>query len=88
MNGSENEPNPNDYRCPVTETSKHTEFWKEAKEKLMRMAYVDKKDLKSCNAVKIIKNWILTIEGFEKLWVELKEAGSLHFKRSLQIRIY
>ena len=67
VNGSVDEVNKNLYRCPVTKVSIHSTFWKEAKEKLQRMAFVDPKSLLPVSVVKTMKNWKFTLEGFEKL---------------------
>ena len=80
LNSSSSEPNPNEYRCPVTEKSIHSKFWKEAQGKLMRMKFVNTDTLQPSSSVKTIKNWKLTIEGFEKLCEILKVEGFNSFQ--------
>lgn len=57
----------NELRCPVTEDSKHHNFWVSAKSVLHKMKFIEKV---SCNVVKSVPslvNWSFTIDGFQIL---------------------
>lgn len=66
VNGSEN--NECELRSLVREDSAHHEFWVKAKCSLRNMCYVDRVTRKPVRTVPTIKNWSLTLDGFQKLW--------------------
>lgn len=74
-------PNQPPLRSVVTANSPHHKFWQDAKEKLLRMQYVDPTTLrKPKNPCQAIASWIQTIEGCQKLWELLKQKGFEEFK--------
>lgn len=58
----------NDLRSPVVEDSVHHVFWTNAKGMLRNLSYVDKVTRELIKSVPSLKNWLLTIDGFEKIW--------------------
>lgn len=70
--------NSNELRCPVTENSKHHAFWVSAKNKLYNMTYVEKMSRVIIKSVPSLKNWLFTVNGFEKLWKVLHDQYNFH----------
>lgn len=64
----------NILRSPVTEDSAHHTFWTNAKNVLRSMNYVQKVTHENVASGPTLRNWLFTIDGFEKLW------KILHFK--------
>lgn len=62
----------NELRCPVTEESKHHDFWISAKILLNKMRFVDKISREIVKSVPSLVNWSFTIDGFQKLWKILR----------------
>jgi len=63
----------NELRCPVSENSVHHSFWVSAKSVLRNMYYVEKVSRKVIKSVPTLSNWLLTIDGFQKLWKIINE---------------
>ncbi|TGZ52456.1 hypothetical protein DBV15_11510 [Temnothorax longispinosus] len=78
VNGDAKNDNSNELRRPVTENSKHHAFWVSAKNKLHNMAYVEKMSHKIITSVPSLKNWLFTVNGFEKLWKVLHDQYNFH----------
>lgn len=77
VNGKDNE---NELRCPVTTDSAHHAFWPDAKN-IRNMRYVDKVTQSIITSVSTLKNWMLTITGFQKIWEALNvQYGFQNFK--------
>ncbi|XP_026830081.1 uncharacterized protein LOC113563113 [Ooceraea biroi] len=74
------EVNDNILGSPVKEDSAHHTFWTNTKHVLRKMRYVDKITRES-KIVPSLRNWLITIDGFQKLWkiVNLK-YGFNHLK--------
>lgn len=64
VNGKENE---NELRCLVTKTSAHNAFWTDAKNILRNMHYINKVTQTIITSVLTLKNWLFTIDGFQKI---------------------
>jgi len=64
----------NDLRSPLIEDSAHHAFWTNAKGILRNIFYVDKITREVMKSVPSLKNWLFTIDGFEKIW------KIIHFK--------
>lgn len=62
-----NEMKDNELRCVTTENSAHHEFWTNAKGILKNMSFVNKVTREKMSVL-ILRNWLFTINGFEKLW--------------------
>lgn len=60
-------------RCSVTEDSNHHIFWVNAKNILRKTIFVDKISRTVNKSVPTLRNWLLTIDGFQKLWKILSE---------------
>lgn len=58
----------NELRCAVTEDSAHHKFWADAHNVLEKMCYVDKATRRITKSVPTLRNWILTLDGFQNLW--------------------
>lgn len=58
-------------RQPVSEKSIHTQFWKEAIEKLQNMKFIDSAGKES--SPPSLKNWITTLKSFERIWQYLNQ---------------
>lgn len=79
MNG--NDKSENELRCLVTENSAHHTFWADATNVLYNMRYVDKVTREIITSVPSLKNWLFTINGFQKVWKTLHEQhGFQNFK--------
>ncbi|KAJ8666513.1 hypothetical protein QAD02_008175 [Eretmocerus hayati] len=59
------------FRKVITETSFHHEFSKEAKEKIHRMRFCKRNE----KAGPTLKNIVLTIEGYQRMWKRLSSLG-------------
>lgn len=64
VNGNNNE---SDLRSPISDNSAHHSFWTDAKIRLRKMSYVDK-ITRELISVPTLKNWLFTIDGFQKIW--------------------
>jgi len=65
VNGSEVKEN--DLRSPVREDSEHHAFWTNTKGILRNISYVDKITRELMKSVLSLKNWLFTIDEFEKI---------------------
>ncbi|XP_071055098.1 uncharacterized protein [Onthophagus taurus] len=77
VNGSTvSAPNQKQLRAFVSETSPHAEFWMEAKVILKNIFF--KKADNRFFVPPTVRNWLVTIEGFEALWKKVKACGMQH----------
>lgn len=60
-------------RCAIKDNSPHSAFWNEAIKVLASVTFI-RKDRKEF-VPPSIKNWIITIRGFQCIWTKLKKAG-------------
>lgn len=73
VNGDDRREDGNELRCSITENSNHHAFWVSSKNILRKMTFVDKISRSVMKSVPTLKNWLLTIDGFQKLWKILNE---------------
>ncbi|XP_071641629.1 uncharacterized protein [Temnothorax longispinosus] len=69
----------NNLQSPVTEESVHHEFWANAKNVLRNMTFIDKVTHKIQKNVPSVKNWLFTIDGFQKIWNILNKKYDFKF---------
>ncbi|XP_071653667.1 uncharacterized protein, partial [Temnothorax longispinosus] len=69
----------NNLQSPVTEESVHHEFWANAKNVLRNMTFIDKVTHKIQKNVPSLKNWLFTINGFQKIWNILNKKYDFRF---------
>lgn len=65
----------------ITATSNHTQFWRDACNKLYQMKFVEKKTHQAIrrNSPKCLVNWIWTIQSAKYLWYVLQKSGFSSF---------
>lgn len=75
LNGCAKDEKGHPLRFPITKDSYHIPFLKEAKNKLHRMAFVNKKTHKHERQVPTLKNVKLTIDSVDMIWREVQKLG-------------
>lgn len=66
------------FRCAVTDTSEHIQFWREARGLLKNM-YFQKEGTNEKYIPPTLKNWISTLAGFEEIFKTLNEHDVTFF---------
>ncbi|GLV40950.1 hypothetical protein CBL_08524 [Carabus blaptoides fortunei] len=64
-----------ELRRPLSEGSKHIEFWNKARQILHTMKFVKRPGNDPGGRVPSLTNWIVTLNGFLYLWKSLKHVG-------------